>query len=521
MDLNMHIITDEIKSDYNMASYLDELIELNIKDASLFDQKMKTFSSNTLYLIFEDDLTSLDGRISGLNFLCIGKLDKLFAARNCCNIICLDSMWSMTDLLVFIYNIHKKYDEWNNQFYDALISKKSLESLFVIASEIIQNPMMLLGPFQAVIYSTGSPGEDCNDGPWDLITQKRNASFDLPQYHIFSEVSRKYAGQTEPFIIKEPSLKNTYLEVNLFQGRIKCGEIFSIEKKFPFTLGQISLIFFFKKIIETAVEIVPELQILSANECSCIYQLLDHMYVEETIITNFFKSKKWNKDDFLYCLFFTDDESDEISDLNEVTWELKKIFTCAIILKYKKGLFLIQRDIDFNFSKPNIKEKLVPFVKEFSLTAGISSIFNGFTHFAHIGRFFNECSLAIQYGQKEPSSASIFFFEDYATKYLVQEIFTDHVEKQFLHTRIEQLYLFDLNNNTKFVETIYYYFLMGQSKTLTSEKMNLHRNSLIYRLDTIKNKFGIDLSNRFVDENEIFHILLTCLFLLNQDGRDI
>ncbi|MEM5818602.1 MAG: helix-turn-helix domain-containing protein, partial [Desulfitobacterium hafniense] len=133
--------------------------------------------------------------------------------------------------------------------------------------------------------------------------------------------------------------------------------------------------------------------------------------------------------------------------------------------------------------------------------------------FKNLKRHYDECSLAIKYGLAQDPTLALHFFDDHVFRHLSRFIFVENGKNQFIHTKVELLHHYDLKNNTELVKTLLTYFQFGQSKSLAAEKMHLHRNTLTYRLNSINNLVGIDCSSRNLQEEEIFHIMLSCKFL--------
>jgi hypothetical protein len=505
----MHVLLDEL-NDLNPGSFLNDSINLNINSIASFDRAADVFSPNTLYLANAADLASCAGKLQGTNLISFGSLDDDFALRNQCNIISFANPISMVEIASHLFKIQKKYDEWNNRLLSAIISKQPMRSFFDIAREEIHNPMVLIGPLNTLILAVGEIPDSCTDTIWREMLDQGYVSYEHPLYSEILKVADKNHAESQPFIMKFPKHEYTYLMINIFQSGKRCGAIELIETHHPFSLGQITLVTHLKTILEQAIKSIPDFQILASNINSFVYQLLKHVYLKESIIVNCLRSRGWKVYDEFYCLYFIQNQYPNDVLLSILIQELGRIFPTAMVLDYNNGVVVILRNTDFTFDHDALKTKLFSLSEKFSFTVGISSLFYDFKN---LKRHYDECNLAIKYGLDDDPQRFIHFFEDHVIRHLTRFVFVENAKNQFIHTKIELLHKYDLKNSTDLVNTLLTYFQFGQSKSLAAEKLHLHRNTLTYRLDNIKNLVGIDCTNRITNENEIFHIMLSCKFL--------
>ena len=85
----------------------------------------------------------------------------------------------------------------------------------------------------------------------------------------------------------------------------------------------------------------------------------------------------------------------------------------------------------------------------------------------------------------------------------------------FLNEKIAKLYHYDLINKTNYIDTLYAYLLNERSLNEASKILYLHKNTILYRLDKIKNIANINLENYNEKLSYIFSIVLL-YYLLNE-----
>lgn len=90
---------------------------------------------------------------------------------------------------------------------------------------------------------------------------------------------------------------------------------------------------------------------------------------------------------------------------------------------------------------------------------------------------------------------------DYCTLSSIVAIDNNLVLLSFIHEDIIKLLKYDLKNNDSLCKTLYYYLANFKSLKETSKDVFLHKNTITYRLDKIKEIIEDDLSNSKKDNN--------------------
>ena len=75
----------------------------------------------------------------------------------------------------------------------------------------------------------------------------------------------------------------------------------------------------------------------------------------------------------------------------------------------------------------------------------------------------------------------------------------------FVNEEIYKIFLYDEANKTSFIDTIYVYLVTNKSLSESAKKLYLHKNTITYRLEKIKELFNID----FKDFNKIMNYVFS------------
>lgn len=155
-------------------------------------------------------------------------------------------------------------------------------------------------------------------------------------------------------------------------------------------------------------------------------------------------------------------------------------------------------------------ELLKEFSKAEHAQIGISNSFSSIENFVS---HFEQAYAALELGQKLNPNELVYRYLNYQVFDLFSEVKNPDILGRFCHPALAVLRQYDHNNNTNLYETLCIFLDNGCSVKFTSERLHLHRNSLVYRLNRITEICKIDLE----DINTIF--LLRLSFLIDSYNR--
>jgi Regulator of polyketide synthase expression len=68
------------------------------------------------------------------------------------------------------------------------------------------------------------------------------------------------------------------------------------------------------------------------------------------------------------------------------------------------------------------------------------------------------------------------------------------------------------------LRNLHIYLLHGRNLSAAAKVLNLHRNTLIYRIDKIARRLKLDFNS--LSENELFSLIFSCMVAESIDGQD-
>ena len=107
-----------------------------------------------------------------------------------------------------------------------------------------------------------------------------------------------------------------------------------------------------------------------------------------------------------------------------------------------------------------------------------------------------QAGAALQFGSQSHEKKTEWSFPEYALLLLVS---ATNDASDFMHPGILEMEQYDLENNTLYLETLKEWLRHRMDYSATAKAMNLHRNSLYYRMQRINELFGIEINDMNTD----------------------
>ena len=114
--------------------------------------------------------------------------------------------------------------------------------------------------------------------------------------------------------------------------------------------------------------------------------------------------------------------------------------------------------------------------------------------YLNIRKSYIQANEAIRYLNNSDESA-VCFYEDCIVDQLIDSVNDRQVLESFEKLSLGKLLDYDKTHGTNLIETLEVYFEHNGNVSTAAKKLFLHRNSLIYRIDKIKEILNSDLKN--------------------------
>lgn len=192
--------------------------------------------------------------------------------------------------------------------------------------------------------------------------------------------------------------------------------------------------------------------------------------------------------DGLY-LIVIDQTSTPLSKAQELLKQCGSLLQCKLCALFDGYVVFIYNN---KRHSPPDSRILREFLESNGLKCGTSRIF---TKFDNIPGLFNQAKAALSIGGRLSESEVILDFERYAVFYFISLIEQHIPLEDVLDPRLMQLIEHDLGKASYLFETLLAYMENVNNKHALTEALHVHRSTLYYRLDKIREITGWDLNN--------------------------
>jgi len=154
---------------------------------------------------------------------------------------------------------------------------------------------------------------------------------------------------------------------------------------------------------------------------------------------------------------------------------------------------LVMRSRDDEAIVPNPKA-LLSFLEECDLTVGVSATFSS-SDIHMTPRYSNQAQAAIQLSRKLEDGSRLCLYPDYMNYHILENLKDKESLHMFFHYKLQELLDYDREYGTAYAVTLYFYIRQGYSALRAAQCLKIHRNTVDYRLNKLKELFGINLDD--------------------------
>jgi hypothetical protein len=147
------------------------------------------------------------------------------------------------------------------------------------------------------------------------------------------------------------------------------------------------------------------------------------------------------------------------------------------------------------------------------LFAGLSRVFSDIREFAERSE---ESDKALELGCIFDPSLRLYDYDDYSIYHML-EVCQPHTKvMKFCHTSIIKLAEYDRAHSHELVDTLKYYLFHNRSATKAAAHLHLHRNTMNYRIEKIRELLDID-----IDDSRTSFMLMLSFYILDYCGATV
>ncbi|RCX16045.1 PucR-like helix-turn-helix protein [Anaerobacterium chartisolvens] len=395
---------------------------------------------------------------------------------------------------------------------DALFSEMGLQYITDVASAIFENPVFIVDTsFKYIAKSkmvlTNDPDlqEELNLG---YILDKNVQSIKK------SRLDEKVRKNNYPFYLSNKATGKGMLIVAVSIHQIEVAHIALYELNRKFSENDYKLLYNLGNIVSQELQ---KNELYKENKGLVYSNLLADM-LENKVgnikdIHQRFRVLGYTLKENLYVLATSPKGYKSSKARHNIAEQLIRLLPGSIYVIYRDTIvLLLSRPKNTHITEYEFQE-LEAYLSNINQIAGLSICFSDIWE---IQRYYKQALKASELGVKLNDSKYIFKYENYSIFHMI-ELCGEHENLwNFCCPTVRVLLEYDKKNDTVLLKTLYHYLKNLKNPTKTSAELHIHKNTLFYRVDKIKNIIGSNLENG--DELAEILISVKILFYLGESA---
>lgn len=490
--INLQILVDAYEEVYPELTFMNKVNDRpHLTGVRLYTKKTELKEQN-VYIANSADIKSLDIP-EDISFVVIGAdFRQRYKGENAC--VVLPDDLDPIEVLTLTQEIFDFNKTWDMKLQNALHEDLGINELCNISYEYFRNPLFVhdnqfyILACPVIVEGMSKWETDARTGMEMVPTSLLN-DFKIDEEYIHTLSAKRasiFSANSRGYRIL---YVNTWSERGSWTGRLCINEIQSSIKPGQFVAAE-----YFSEIIKIAFK--------RRNIVSGGYERPFEVVIKDIInkriysvdqIEERISFNKWNLNDSYVCMKIglenrTIDLMGAISTCNT----LENSIGGSYAFVYEDNILVVANLTMAEMTLSDCMTKLAYIIREGLFIVGVSDVYN---NFALTPYFYKQACIAHDYGKKSDSMMWCHHFEDFALEYMLDNACGDIPPQYISLCGLQTLIQYDAKNETELYKTLRVYLRNERNAVHTAKELFIHRSTLFYRLDRIKELIHIDLDD--------------------------
>lgn len=430
--------------------------------------------------------------VTGAGIICIGTISPSLILYN--DIICFPEDTEAELLYQKILSVFAVYDEWSGRMQQVIMKQESLQKIVEASESIFKNPMFIhnmnftLLAITDADYDYGQPIWSMEKDQDPVIRMDVLNEFKVDKEYQKTLTIHGPAFFSDTMFGYRVLYVNVWIEEQYF-GRICVCEI---NRKIEECDKQLLVYMeeFVRHLFQMGYYVLLEKPRYLKN---ILHKIISNEFVEAQQLCRVLENSGWNISDSFFCAcLFTDTRDIKTNAIKITCQSLELHFPKACIFNYFDNIIIIVNISQYAGSFQTFSSELSVFLREGILKAGISSVGNDFLK---LRNYYLQAAAAYEIGSQKNSSFWQFKFDEYVLDYIFTKASSEFPKEMISSGELLILKQYDKEHQTEFYQTLKIYLENNLNLTKTSDALEIHRTTLLYRLERIKYLININLDD--------------------------
>ncbi|MEA5047907.1 MAG: helix-turn-helix domain-containing protein [Eubacteriales bacterium] len=441
-----------------------------------FENGERQFGSH-IVICFANELNSIhaDAQSEAL-FLCIGDPEQ--SIIDSLDLCIFPGDTESRGLFNFIQRLFDRLDEWRQRMKTISESEDDITVLLNCAADMVQNPLWLCDEKLHMIARSGRTIELQNDSEVFESYKMCESFLNVLKVHGGNSLHFSEAGLSECFVLPVQSVSTIFYIICIASERPFYGSDDVVLEN----LGGFAKLMISEHRFSTRA---PRFDSRLDEIEKCLCNLLDHTEQQEGAALHALDDLGWNEQKKYYFVAAEPiSGKTKQSSLNTLCDQIENMIPeCCVFYRPPYLVMVAQNSEKFN-------DQSIDVLNEFGEREGVH--FGAGPALAGFNNLDLRLAIAIETLNRSNEKAAATF-SDVAEEYFCDLAVSKYPIDFICLPSVGDMAEYDKKHGTKYLETVECYFQNRFNAVKTASDLFIHRSTFLYRLEKIKEQFGLDL----------------------------
>lgn len=396
-------------------------------------------------------------------------------------------------IMDLVLELFSEYQQWEQMIDQLVFRKNGLHELCQLGAALLENPVCIHDDWFMMIAMSQDiektmPPEYFSSSKKGFIPRMI-----LDDFRHDSDYLETYTHRSAR-IWKSTEDTPASLYVNLWDGTVYRGRLLVIQNNRPFK----QLDYILAEVLTQRAVFLLRQQYLGEQKTlrsmdDVVYSLVQGNQMEQADLTQLLNMLNWKKNDRYLCIRVKSQENDGKTVMEHVLHsDLFRIFPGGYILFSGSEQCAVLNLSKYTDSGAMIQHRLAPLCRDYCLYAGISSPVADI-HDLHLAYY--QAQVALNQAFRLRSDRWIIHFAECAMDHMLENLDSTLPTWCLVSPELLTIMDYDRQKGTQYFETFREYLLNERDIPKTSEKLIIHRTTLLYRLKKIQAMMNVNLED--------------------------
>lgn len=391
----------------------------------------------------------------------------------------------ITNELLVIWEFFSTYDA---KIMQAIYNDQNLQNFVQLCSEVMGNPAYIVDSSFKVVAIDDHPLLQELSAIWKNLVDSGYLSYDIVASLKANNDIKKMESYNRAILFDSDAFNNEFINYNLRHKEHVMGHFFVVGYKRKITQGDIAYANFLGEMLLPALQLDKNFAVSRGRDYENFFiHVLSGALKDIYQISAQLRPLKWDMNG-RYMIFAMKPADDDEILVSTLFSRLENIQSGKPVLH--EGYIVAVFPLKDEHTALSIENKVKTIVSDNGGVGGLSDEFDGFQR---LSSHYKQAISAIELSAKEPGS--LYTYREYALSHILKTAGDRMDLDMTCEKAVFRLHDYDGIHNTEYLTTLESYLKNERSIVLTSKELNIHRNTLMYRIGKIEHLFGIDLND--------------------------